>query len=63
MDEIALDIRELFDVLKEHGKVVVYEDAKAKRFKDFLSYIELDCTYEDVGGSPAAPEMWRFTKM
>ena len=63
MEEITQDILELFDVLKEKGKVVIYDNAKAKRFMDFVSYIEFDCVYEDVGGNPTAPEMWRITKI
>jgi len=37
---IDADIKEVFDVFKEHGYVMVYKDSLANRFKQFLDYVE-----------------------
>jgi hypothetical protein len=55
------DVKEVFDVFKEHGYVMVYSDTLANRFKRFLDYIEYGyCLDQDRNDS--CPERNRFEK-
>ena len=37
---VDADIKEVFDIFKENGYVMIYKDTLANRFQRFLDYIE-----------------------
>lgn len=56
---IDADIKEIFDIFKEHGYVMIYKDTLATRFKKFLDYIEYGY-YLNKDRDDTCPERNRF---
>lgn len=59
---ICEEVTKRFDILKEEGKVMSYDNAIAERLIAFLDYIEYPYRAENCP-HPCAPEMWRFFKV
>ena len=55
------DIKEVFDVFKEHGYVMIYRNTLANRVKRFLDYIEYGYSLNQ-DRDDNCPERNRFEK-
>ena len=53
------DIKKVFDALKEHSYVMIYNDKLANKFKQFLDYVEYSY-YLNKDRSDNCPERNRF---
>jgi len=58
---VDADIKEVFDIFKENGYVMIYKDTLANRFKRFLDYIEYKYSLNQ-DRNDSCPERNRFEK-